>query len=95
LKIYNLYNLFLCHLNKENLNIINAICSATKSTNNRLTISQKYIINRIMDIFGEDVKEIIIFMITFCDGGSPNIIEQLKHKYCPCQEIIALLKDLP
>ncbi len=36
-----------------------------------------------------------IFMLTVCDGSSPNIIEQLKHKDCPCQEIIALLKDLP
>ena len=80
---------------KENLNTINAICFVTKSTNNRLTISQKYIINRIMDIFGEDVKEIFIFMLTFCDGGSPNIIEQLQNKDCPCQEIIDLLKDLP
>ena len=80
---------------RENLNTINAICFVTKSTNNRLTISQKYIISRIMDIFGEDVKEIFIFMLTFCDGGSPNIIEQLQNKDCPCQEIIDLLKDSP
>ena len=45
-----------------------------------------------MDIFGEDIKEIFIFMLTFCDGGMPNIIEQLKSKDCPFQEIIELLK---
>ena len=78
---------------KENIITINAICFVTKSSNNRLTVSQKYIIARILDIFGEDIKEIFIFMLTFCDGAAPNIIEQLQNKGCPFKEIIELLKD--
>ena len=79
---------------RENLNEINSICFVTKSTNNRLTSSQKYILNRILDIFGEDMKENFLFILTFCDGGKPNILEQLKTKECPFYDIIELSKDL-
>ena len=78
---------------KEKINEINAICFVTKSTNNRLTVSQKYILNKILDMFGENMRENFIFILTFCDGGVPNIIEQLKSKDCPFQEIIESTKD--
>ena len=78
---------------RENINEINAICFVTKSTNNRLTVSQKYILNKILDMFGENMRENFIFILTFCDGGVPNIVEQLKSKDCPFQEIIESTKD--
>ena len=78
---------------KESINEINAICFVTKSTNNRLTVSQKYILNKILDMFGENMRENFIFILTFCDGGLPNIVEQLKSKDCPFQEIIESTKD--
>ena len=79
---------------KENLKEINAICFVAKSTNNRLTQYQKYILNRIMDLFGEDIKENFIFILTFCDGGIPNIIEALKSEDCPFSEIIKSNQNL-
>ena len=79
---------------KENLKAINAICFVAKSTNNRLTSYQKYILNRILDLFGEDIKENFIFILTFCDGGIPNILESLKSRDCPFSEIIESTKNL-
>ena len=32
-------------------------------------------------------------MLTFCDGGKPNIIEQLQEKNCPFSKIISLFKN--
>ena len=77
----------------EQINTLNAVCFVTKSSNNRLTHSQRYVLSSILDLFGEDVKEIFLFMLTFCDGGKPNIIEPLKEKNCPFSKIIELFKD--
>ena len=77
----------------DEISTLNGICFVTKSSNNRLTHSQKYILSSILDLFGEDVKDIFVFMLTFCDGGKPNIIEPLTDKNCPFSEIIASLKD--
>ena len=77
----------------EEISTLNAVCFVTKSSNNRLTHSQRYILSSILDLFGEDVKEIFVFMLTFCDGGKPNIIEPLKEKNCPFSKIIELFKD--
>ena len=44
-------------------------------------------------MFGENMRENFIFILTFCDGGLPNIVEQLKSKDCPFHEIIESTKD--
>ena len=75
------------------ISTLNAVCFVTKSSNNRLTHSQRYILSSILDLFGENVKEIFVFMLTFCDGGKPNVIEPLKEKNCPFRKIIELFKD--
>lgn len=78
---------------QEKLSTLNAICFVAKSSNNRLTVSQKYIFNSIMDLFGEDVKEIFVVMLTFCDGGNPNVVEALKDKSCIFSQIIPSIKE--
>jgi hypothetical protein len=55
---------------KEVLNTLNAICFVAQSSNARLTANQKYIFISVFDLFGEDVKENFIAILTFCDGGS-------------------------
>ena len=77
----------------EEISTLNAVCFVTKSSNNRLSHSQKYILSSILDLFGEDVKEIFVFMLTFCDGGKPNVIEPLIEKDCPFSQIIKSYKD--
>lgn len=62
----------------EYLHSITSICFVVKTTSFRLSPTQKYIFHSILDIFGEDVKENFIAMLTFCDGGDPLVIKTLK-----------------
>lgn len=78
---------------QNKISTLNAVCFVTKSSNNRLSPSQKFILDNISNLFGEDVKEAIIFMLTFCDGGKPNVIDLLQEKDCPFNEIIKLNKE--
>lgn len=59
---------------------INAICFVAKSNETRLTDFQKYIFAQVFALFGKDVGENIIAMLTFCDGQEPNIIKSLESK---------------
>ena len=77
---------------QNKISTLNAVCFVTKSSNNRLSPSQKFILDNISNLFGEDVKETIIFMLTFCDGGKPNVIDLLQEKDCPFNEIIQSYK---
>ena len=80
---------------EKEISYLNAVCFVTKSSDNRLTNSQKYILNKILDLFGEDIKENFIFMMPFCDNNEPNIIKPLQEKDSPFSEIIKTLKDSP
>ena len=60
---------------KEELDYINGICIVTRSSNIRLTATQRYVFSKIMELFGNDVAENLIAMITFCDGNTPPVVE--------------------
>ena len=68
---------------------INAICFVAKSNETRLTDFQKYIFAQVMALFGKDVGENFIAMLTFCDGQVPNIIESLKSS----ESIFSQIRD--
>ena len=65
---------------KNKCETINAICFVAKSNENRLTDFQKYIFAQVMSIFGNDVGENFIAMLTFSDGQVPNIVSCLESK---------------
>ena len=66
------------------INSLHAICFVAQSSNARLTINQKYIFSKIFELFGEDIAENFICMLTFCDGGQPPILDALKNKKESC-----------
>jgi GTP-binding protein EngB required for normal cell division len=73
---------------------INAICLVLKSSDNRLAACQKYIFNCIFDLFGEDMKKVFLAMLTFCDGGKPQVLKALQDESCLfSQFIFSLGKD--
>ena len=51
-----------------------------KSSDNRLASCQKYIF--IFDLFGDDMKKVFLAMLTFCDGGKPQVISALTDENC-------------
>ena len=53
-----------------------------KSSDNRLESCQKYIFNCIFDLFGDDMKKVFLAMLTFCDGGKPQVISALTDENC-------------
>ena len=69
---------------KKELDVLHAVCFVSKSSDNRLTINQKYIFSRVFELFGEDIAENFVCMLTFCDGGEPNIVQALSDKNQSC-----------
>ena len=76
---------------KEKINSLNAICFMFQSCNSRFTPSQLYTLTSILDLFGEDVKENFIAMLTFCDGLKPLVVTALEHDNCIFSSIIPYL----
>lgn len=62
---------------------IDAVCFIVKASDARLTVSQRYIFNSIMSLFGKDIESNLCTMITFADGGSPTVLDSLKEFNLP------------
>ena len=54
------------------------ILITVKSSTTRMTASNKYIYDRILEIFGKDAKERFVLMCTFADGATPSAVRVLK-----------------
>ena len=59
---------------------IDAICFVAQSSNVRLTANQNYIFSSVMFLFGKDIAENFIPMLTFCDADEPQILDSLVAK---------------
>ena len=73
---------------KESIYSINAICLVAQSSNARLTTRQKFIFSNILDLFGEDVLKNFIFLLTFCDGQTPQIVSILEESKSEINRVI-------
>ena len=79
-----------CFTNK--ISTINAVCFVTKASTNRLTSSQKYVFDSVLNLFGNDIKENFVIMITFCDGAEPQIVKALQSDESIFKDIINYLE---
>ena len=57
---------------------IHLVCFVTKSSSIRLTGAQNYVFNKVLQMFGKDVAENFMFVLTFCDGGDPVVVKSLE-----------------
>nr|CAH0113073.1 unnamed protein product [Daphnia galeata] len=64
---------------------LDAVAFVVKSSDFRLTPSQTYIFNSVLNIFGKDIRENIRFLVTFADGGYPQVLAAIKEAQLPCQ----------
>ena len=62
---------------EKKLTKIDAICFVAQSSNVRLTANQNYIFSSVMSLFGKDIAENFIPMLTFCDANDPQILDSL------------------
>ncbi|XP_073488613.1 uncharacterized protein [Aquarana catesbeiana] len=63
---------------------IAAVCFVVKSSSARLTPTQKYIYDNILFIFGNDIKENIVFFTTFGDFQEPTVLSAIMEADLPC-----------
>ncbi len=64
----------------EEIDVLNAIGFVVQSGNSRLTENQRYVFTSIMKLFGKDIAENFIALLTFSDGGEPQVLDSLKAK---------------
>ena len=65
---------------------IDGVGFVTKASSSRLTPTQRYIFDSILDIFGRDMKANIFLMITFCDSQTPVVLEAVGEADIPYVE---------
>ncbi|XP_016395387.1 uncharacterized protein LOC107729413, partial [Sinocyclocheilus rhinocerous] len=66
------------------IDCIDALCFVVQASLARLTHTQKYIFDSILSIFGKDIAENILMMVTFADGKRPPVLEAIKVSEVPC-----------
>ena len=76
---------------KTQIDRIHAVCFVGKSSDDKLSATQKYIFSSIFDLFGKDIGENIIAMITFADGNTPNILQCLENDHI-FKELIKVIR---
>ena len=63
-----------------------AICFVVKASANRLTDTQKYIIDRVLLFFGKEAKDNMYLLATFGDGNRPEMLNAIKNSNFPFSE---------
>ncbi|KAL1250965.1 hypothetical protein QQF64_018761 [Cirrhinus molitorella] len=66
------------------IDCIDAVCFVVQASLARLTHAQKYIFDSILSIFGKDIAENILVLVTFADGKTPPVLEAIKVSQVPC-----------
>ncbi|ROJ30543.1 Stonustoxin subunit alpha [Anabarilius grahami] len=65
---------------------IDAVCFVVQASLARLSANQRYIFDSILSIFGKDIAENIIILVTFADGKDIPVLEAIKAADLPCQK---------
>uniref|UniRef100_A0A8C5MNT0 Fibronectin type-III domain-containing protein n=1 Tax=Leptobrachium leishanense TaxID=445787 RepID=A0A8C5MNT0_9ANUR len=65
---------------------IDAVCFVVQAALARLTPNQKYIFSSVFSIFGKDIKDNILSLITFSDGERPPVLDAIKASDIPCTQ---------
>ncbi|CAH3182360.1 unnamed protein product [Porites evermanni] len=56
---------------------IDAICFIAQAGNPRLTPTQQYVFDRILAMFGKDIKKNVLVLFTFADGQKPQALSAM------------------
>ncbi|KAL1280922.1 hypothetical protein QQF64_015522 [Cirrhinus molitorella] len=65
---------------------IDAVCFVVQASLARLSANQRYIFDSVLSIFGKDIAENIIVLVTFADGKDIPCLEAIKAADLPCQK---------
>ncbi|KAK2913241.1 hypothetical protein QQF64_031092 [Cirrhinus molitorella] len=71
---------------KDGVHEVDAVCFVIQAAKNRLSDRQHYIISSILSLFGKDIVNNIVFLITHSDGLPPNnVLTGIKKARIPCR----------
>ncbi|KAL0152537.1 hypothetical protein M9458_052260 [Cirrhinus mrigala] len=65
---------------------IDAVCFVVPASLPRLSPNQRYIFDSILSIFGKDIAENIMILVTFADGKEIPVLEAIKAADLPCKK---------
>ncbi|XP_063044491.1 uncharacterized protein LOC134438769 [Engraulis encrasicolus] len=65
---------------------IDAVCFVVQASLARLSASQRYIFDAILSIFGKDIEENIMILVTFADSPKIPALEAIKAAELPCKK---------
>ena len=66
---------------------IHAVCFVASAGFPRLTESQRYIFTEVLKLYGKDIAENIVCVITFCDGTIPSVLAALECSDSPFKHV--------
>ncbi|XP_067308220.1 uncharacterized protein si:dkey-187j14.4 [Pseudorasbora parva] len=79
-------NLSMLFQSKDGVCVVDAVCFVTQASKNRLSDRQHYIISSILSLFGNDIVNNIVFLITHSDGLPPkNVLGAINKAKIPCR----------
>ncbi len=65
---------------------VDAVCFVIQASKNRLSDRQHYIISSVLSLFGKDIVNNIVFLITHADGMEPkNVLGAINKARIPCR----------
>ncbi|XP_077083248.1 uncharacterized protein LOC143736433 [Siphateles boraxobius] len=65
---------------------VDAVCYVTQASKNRLSDRQNYVISSILSLFGKDIMNNIVFLVTHSDGLPPeNVLSAINKAKIPCR----------
>ncbi|XP_041949142.1 uncharacterized protein LOC121709643 [Alosa sapidissima] len=78
-------NLFKLFKSEDGVNEVDAIGLVLKAAMNRLSDPQHYIFNAVLSLFGKDIKDNIVLLITHSNGNHPtNPLQAIEEANIPC-----------
>ncbi|KAG9259755.1 hypothetical protein AMEX_G27293 [Astyanax mexicanus] len=78
----NLHKLF---QHETGVKDLDAVCLVLKASQNRISEIQRYIFEGVLSLFGKDIGENIVLLITYSDGATPeNVLKSVEKEKIPC-----------
>uniref|UniRef100_A0A672M144 AAA+ ATPase domain-containing protein n=1 Tax=Sinocyclocheilus grahami TaxID=75366 RepID=A0A672M144_SINGR len=71
---------------EDGIHYIDAVCFVMKASQNRLSEKEFYIFHSVLSLFGRDIEENIVFLLTYSDAGPPtDALNAIKTAEIPCR----------